>query len=115
MLSPITLLRAVKMVHTIVWAFFAGCVFAIPVVAWRNDFHRAALLIGIVFVETFVLAANGGRCPLTGVAARYTDDRRDNFDISLPLWLARHNKPLFGGLFVAGLIFTAARWIGRQP
>jgi hypothetical protein len=29
------------------------------------------------------------RCPLTGIAARYTDDRRDNFDIYLPPWLAR--------------------------
>jgi hypothetical protein len=52
------------------------------------------------------------RCPLTGVAARFTDDRRDNFDIYLPLWLARYNKPIFGWLFAAGLAFTLARWLG---
>jgi hypothetical protein len=45
------------------------------------------------------------------VAARYTDDRRDNFDIYLPLWLARHNKLIFGWLFVALLLFSFAQWV----
>ncbi len=31
-----------------------------------------------------VLAANGGRCPLSDLAARYTDERASNFDIYLP-------------------------------
>jgi hypothetical protein len=39
-----------------------------------------------------VLWLNGWRCPLTDVAARYTDDRRANFDIYLPEWLARYNE-----------------------
>jgi hypothetical protein len=42
----------------------------------------------------------------------YTDDRRDNFDIYLPLWLARHNELVFGWLFAAGLAFTLGRWPG---
>ena len=63
-------------------------------------------------VEVAVLAANGLRCPLTDVAARYTDDRRDYFDIYLPLWLARHNKALFGSLFVLGMLFTVVIWAG---
>ena len=46
------------------------------------------------------------RCPLTDVAARYTSDRRDNFDIYLPLWLARYNKHVFGTLYVAGIVYT---------
>ena len=105
-------LRRVKAVHTIAWAFFAGCILAVPVAAWRGDFRVALVLIAIVFVEVLVLVGNGWRCPLTDVAARYTDDRRDNFDIYLPLWLARHNKLVFGGLFAAGLVFTLARWVG---
>jgi len=47
-----------------------------------------------------------------GVAERYTDDRRDNFDIYLPLWLARYNKEIFGVLFLAGVLYTLARWRG---
>lgn len=46
--------------------------------------------------------ANRFRCPLTDVAARYTGDRHDNFDIYLPLWLARYNKEIFGPLFAIG-------------
>lgn len=107
-------LRRVKVVHTIAWAFFAGCIVALPAAAWRGDFRAALVLIAIVLVEVLVLVANGWRCPLTGVAARYTSDRRDNFDIYLPLWLARHNKLVFGALFAAGLVFTLARWIGRR-
>jgi len=34
----------------------------------------AAVLIGLVLVECGVLAANRGRCPLTGLAARDTTD-----------------------------------------
>jgi hypothetical protein len=61
-------------------------------------------------MECLVLLVNRMRCPLTGVAARYTADRRDNFDIYLPLWLARYNKHIFGSLFVAGLLFTLVCW-----
>jgi len=64
-----------------------------------------------VSADVFVLVANAWRCPLTDMAARYTDDRRDNFDLYLPLWLARHNKLVFGGLFAVGLVFTLARWV----
>ena len=102
-------LRLIKLLHTAVWALFAGCILAIPAVAWMRDFRAAALLIGIVMLEVLVLVANGLRCPLTGVAARYTDDRRDNFDIYLPLWLARNNKTVFGWLFLAGVVLTVLR------
>lgn len=107
-------LRTVKVVHTIAWAFFAGAIVALPIAAWRGEMGLAAILIAIVMVEVVILVANGWRCPLTGVAARYTDDRRDNFDIYLPLWLARHNKLIFGLLFVAGLLYTVVRWRALQ-
>jgi hypothetical protein len=103
-------LRTVKIVHTLAWALFAGCIVALPVVAWLGEFTFAMILIALVTVEVLVLIANRLRCPLTAVAARYTDDRRDNFDIYLPLWLARHNKTIFGTLFVAGLLFTVVMW-----
>jgi hypothetical protein len=66
--------------------------------------------ITAVLFEVVVLLINRWRCPLTGVAARYTDQRQDNFDIYLPLWLARHNKTVFGWLFVAGLVYAGVRW-----
>ena len=99
-----------KVIHTIAWAFFAGCILAIPAVAWNGSVGAALILVAIVTLECLVLAANGMRCPLTDVAARYTSDRRENFDIYLPRWLARYNKQIFGWLFVAGLVLTLARW-----
>jgi hypothetical protein len=104
-------LRAVKIVHTLAWAIFAGCIVALPVAAYLNNFRLAVFLIAIVLVEVIVLFANHLRCPLTAVAARYTTDRRANFDIYLPLWIARYNKEIFGSLFVAGTLFTVARWV----
>lgn len=114
-MTPQISLRAVKVVHTVAWAFFAGCILVIPVFAWQGRFGVAAVLIAFVLVEVIILAVNRWRCPLTGVAARYTDDRADNFDIYLPLWLARYNKEIFGSLFVVGLLFTLARWQGWIP
>ncbi len=113
--SAASTLRAVKLVHTAVWAFFAGSIVAIPVCALLRQFGAALVLIGVVAVEVLVLVVNGMRCPLTGIAARYTEDRRDNFDIYLPEWLARHNKEVFGLLYVFGIVFTIARWAGWLP
>ncbi len=103
-------LRVVKVVHTLVWALFAGCIVALPIVAWRKHLDGALALIAIVGLEVLVLAANRLRCPLTDIAARYTQDRRDNFDIYLPLWVARYNKHIFGALYAAGVLYTAVVW-----
>jgi len=104
-------LFSIKLLHTIVWAFFAGCIFAIPVLAWQRRLMLASVLCGVVLVEVLVLALNDWHCPLTPVAAHYTSDRRDNFDIFLPEWIARYNKEIFGGLYAAGLIYVAYSWI----
>jgi hypothetical protein len=103
-------LVAVKVVHTIAWAFFGGCIIALPIVSWLGHHTAAAWLTGIVFFEVAILLINGWRCPLTRLAGRYTDERHDNFDIYLPLWLARHNKLIFGILFCLGLAFASAQW-----
>ncbi len=105
-------LLAIKIVHTLAWAFFAGCIVAIPVVSWFGHHTAVAWLIGIVFVEVAILLINGWRCPLTILAERFTHERHDNFDIYLPPWLARHNKRIFGALFCLGLVFAYAQWAG---
>jgi hypothetical protein len=111
-LSETTSLRIVKAAHTLVWAFFAGCIVALPIFAFRRSLGVAVLLIAIVSLEVLVLAVNRLRCPLTDIAGRYTTDRAENFDIYLPLWLARYNKHIFGALFIAGLFCTAIIWRG---
>ena len=104
-------LTAIKLTHTIVWAFFVACIVTIPLAAWRGGYGAASWFTAIVAIEVIVLAVNGWRCPLTSVASRYTDERRENFDIYLPIWLARHNKLIFGALYVAGVVFAVAQWM----
>lgn len=104
-------LRAVKVAHTIVWALFVACIVGIPVAAWKRHFVWAWALIAIIVLEGIVLIANGWRCPMTDLAARYTHDRQDNFDIYLPLWLARHNKLIFTTIFVGAVLFSVLQWV----
>jgi len=109
------MLRLIKIVHTIVWAFFVACIVWIPVLALQREYSRATLIIALVMVEVVVLGVNRLTCPLTSLAARYTSDRRANFDIYLPLWLARYNKVIFGALFLIGIAVTVAGWRGWSP
>ena len=105
-------LVAIKLLHTAVWLFFAVCIFSIPVAAAWRRFVWAEVPAGIVAAECVVLAFNHGRCPLTDLAARYTEDRRPNFDIYLPEWLARHNKAIFGTIFLADVLFLIWQFAG---
>jgi hypothetical protein len=104
-------LTAIRLGHTVVWAFFVACILAIPLLTANAKFGLAAVFAAVVAVEVGVLALNGMRCPLTGFAARYTDDRRANFDIYLPEWLARNNKAIFGTLYAAAVLFLLVRWL----
>ncbi len=104
-------LHSIKLLHTIIWAFFAGCIVVIPFAALGEHFVAAFVLIGIVLVEVLVIVFNSWACPLTSIAAQYTNDRRDNFDIYLPEWLARHNKTIFGGLYAVGIVLTFFFWL----
>ena len=104
-------LQAVKVLHTLIWVFFAGCIIAIPISSWFGAHHIAIVLVAVVFVEVLVLVFNKWSCPLTGVAARYTDDRRENFDIYLPRLLAKYNKHVFGTLYAAGAVYALLAWV----
>lgn len=109
--SQATLL-IIKVVHTIVWAFFAGCIFAIPVYTWMGKIEIAGLLCAVVFIEVIILFTNKWNCPLTSIAARYTENCQNNFDIFLSIWIARYNKEIFGSLYLFGIIYTISRWQG---
>jgi hypothetical protein len=110
---PDYLLAAIKLLHTAIWAVLAASILALPVAAFTRHFRWALILTAIVVCECGVLAANGGRCPLTGWAARFTEDRAPNFDIYLPNWLARNNKAIFGTLFAVSELMVLWRWLGQ--
>ena len=100
----------VKTAHTFVWAIFAGSIIATPVCTYLERIDISFVLICFVLVEVLILAFNKFKCPLTGIAARYSPDRRDNFDIYLPLWLAKYNKEIFGTLYITAALYTLITW-----
>lgn len=108
------MLTAIKLVHTLIWAFLAASIVALPVAGVVRRFNWAAIITVIVLLECAALAINGGRCPLTDLAARYTADRASNFDIYLPNWLAKHNKVVFGVLFVVGELVVLGCWFRNR-
>jgi len=107
-------LRLVKLIHTMIWAFFAGCILAIPIYGHMGRFFISGVLGGIVMLEVFILTINRFQCPLSNIAARYTENRKENYDIYLPVWLAKRNKQVFGGLFLVGSLYTLFRWVASH-
>lgn len=106
----------VKLLHTFIWVVFASLVFYILYAGLAGRITPFVYVaIGAVLLETAVLLIFRWRCPLTLVARRYSASEKDNFDIYLPEWLARHNKTIFGTLFVAGLLLVAWRLIEHGP
>lgn len=108
-------LRAIKLLHTAVWAFFVSCILYAPFAAQRGHLGVAAILLALVAVESVVLALNRWTCPLTPIAARHTTDRAPNFDIYLPLWLARYNKEIFAPLYLLSIAYTLCLWWWPPP
>src|SRR5208337_3236717 len=105
------MLTAIKVLHTVVWALLAGAIVALPFLAIKGAFRWAAIISIVIFFEGVVLLANGWRCPLTDLAAKYTTDRSPNFDIYIPNWLARHNKTIFGTLFLVNEAIVLVEWL----
>ena len=113
MIAGRTKLRLIKLLHTVIWVFFAGCIVAGLYFATVGDYRKSFTLSGIVALEVAVLFVNRMRCPLTLWAAHYTKNRSHNFDIFLPEWLAHYNKLIFGGLYMAAIVIALIGWLVR--
>ena len=112
--QDLDVLTAIKLLHTVIWAFVAGTILVLPVTGVLRRFRWALILTVIVLLEFGVLVLNGGRCPLSDWAARFTADHAPNFDIFLPVWLAEHNKLIFSVLFVAGELLVIGCWLKER-
>lgn len=106
------ILFALKVLHTVIWAFYALTILYILYAA-IVDRIGTLLWIGValVVVEGVILLINGGRCPLTRLAEKYTDQDDANFDIFLPKWLAENNKAIFTPVFLAAIVLVIYRVI----
>ncbi|MDQ7815572.1 MAG: hypothetical protein RDU14_00940 [Melioribacteraceae bacterium] len=86
----------IKTIHTIIWVIMALATFYIgySVIVMKFDllFYISLFLI---LSESIVILVNSWRCPLTNIARKYTEEESPNFDIYLPLTIAKYNKEIF--------------------
>ena len=103
-------LLVIKLTHTLIWAFFVVVIFY---VLYSGIYDKVTIYtwigIGLVLVEGLVLLVFKMFCPLTLVARKYSDSEKDNFDIFLPNWLAKHNKLIFTTIYVVALLLVLIR------
>ena len=112
-MNPSEKLKAVKIVHTLIWLFFVTAIFYILYSGISNKINVYTwIAIGLIIAEGVVLMLFKMFCPLTLIARKYTDSENDNFDIYLPNWLAKYNKIIFTTIYLAGVIIVFIRVIG---
>ena len=103
-------LFAIKLVHTLIWLFFVIVIFYILYSGITDRITSLTwIAIGLVIVEGIVLLLCNMFCPLTIVARKYSNSKKDNFDIFLPNWLARHNKLIFTTIYLIGVLIVLIR------
>jgi hypothetical protein len=64
---------------------------------------------GLFILEGIVLVVFKFFCPLTIIARRYSDSTKENFDIYLPNWLAKHNKLIYTSILGVIMALTVYR------
>ena len=103
-------LVALKILHTLVWILMVTAIICIPASALCRQYKWSASLSLVVWGECAVLLLNRGRCPMSDWARHYAPENSANFDIYLPEWLARHNKTIFGTVFLLGELISVVLW-----
>ncbi|MBP2282794.1 hypothetical protein H4V97_001112 [Flavobacterium sp. CG_23.5] len=105
-------LTIIKIIHTVIWVFFNVVLFYLLYSVLINKIDKWVwICIGLILMEGLVLLLFKRMCPITVIARKYSDSTKDNFDIFLPNWLAKHNKLIYTTFFVPILILLIYRLI----
>lgn len=108
--------RGVKGLHTVLFAIISTCVLEVFRAGWLGRPTRATRpAIAVVLAESAVYAGFGLRCPLTGLAERWGEEKGRVTDIFLPRWFADRIPQIYTPLFVAGLLGLALRRSAHTP
>ncbi len=103
-------LRLIKIAHTAIWVFFNVVIFYMLYAVLINKIDIWLWVgYGLIVLEAIVLVIFNMFCPLTVWARKYSDSTKENFDIYLPNWLARHNKLIYTCIMVIIIILTIIR------
>lgn len=98
-MKPNTKLIGIKVLHTVIWIFFNVVIFYLLYAVVTDQINYWVWIgLGCFLAEGIVLLIFKNYCPLTVWARKYSNSTRDNFDIYIPNWLARHNKLIYTSL-----------------
>jgi hypothetical protein len=104
----------IKLVHTIIFWVLSGCVVYTLVSALLDRITVWTwVAVGLLLVESVVLAVAGWVCPLTLLAERQGAARGSVADIFLPKRLADQIFPVCGTTYVVSLVIIAYRLLIR--
>lgn len=110
--NPSCRLLTIKVLHTVIWAFF---VLIILYILYSAITDRIDILtwfaIALIIMEGIILLINRWRCPLTSLGERYTERTDVGFDIFLPKWVAKNNKIIFTTLYIVGVMIVIYRLV----
>lgn len=100
----------VKLLHTAIWIFFNIVIFYLlyAVIIGKIDLW-VWVCIGLITLEGIVLLIFKTICPITLIARKYSDSTKPNFDIYLPLWLAKYNKIIYSTIVFIAIIILVIR------
>lgn len=106
-MRPETKMAIIKSIHTAIWVAYNIIIFYMlyAAVANRLDkyFWTGCILVAL---EGIVLLLFRFVCPLTILARRYSNSGKDNFDIYLPVFLAKYTKVIYTSLSLVIMLIT---------
>ncbi|MBK6635403.1 MAG: hypothetical protein IPG38_14825 [Chitinophagaceae bacterium] len=104
-MNPRSKLIAIKIIHTLVWLFFNVVIFYMLYAVLVNKIDKWLWIgYGLFVLEGLTLLVFKFFCPLTVIARKYSNSNKANFDIYLPHWLAKYNKPVYTTILVIIII-----------
>jgi len=102
----------VKVVHTLIFWVLSACVlYALFSGVTDSITNWTWIAVGLVALESVVLAASGWTCPLTLLTERLGAARGSVTDIFLPKWLADRIFPICGTTFGVALLLILFRML----
>jgi hypothetical protein len=100
----------IKLLHTIIWIAFNVIIFYFVYTVIIDEVNAWTwICLGLIGLETLTLMLFKTICPVTLIARKYSNSKKDNFDIFLPNWLARHNKLIYSVIVFIGIAFLIYR------
>ena len=101
----------IKLLHTAVWSFFVFIIFYVVHSGISGKITPFTWIsIGLVVGEGLILLLFKMFCPITLIARKYSDSKKENFDIFLPNWLAKYNKIIFTTIYLIGVLLVLLRF-----